>query len=220
MTRGVRTCRQQDDGLSIRSAPRQDDKTSADSHRAQRWRLRLASVFFASVLLADRLWLCAEATRTSSGKPASRDASDQEYRPFPEHPFLFLGNSSRPLRRLEACHPDSVSKSCFAVTDAKAVCSGLSTPEWNLSDLYLPFCDSYSLLDLVNASCGLDMATCTRCVQDYQSRDRRAQERYHEFELLVQKYETDVYSVRTCMDECTVGVVCFDVARCTLFSMC
>ncbi|XP_062862498.1 NALCN channel auxiliary factor 1 [Trichomycterus rosablanca] len=214
MTRGARTCRQQDDGLSIRSAPRQDDKTSADSHRAQRWRLRLASFLFASVLLADRLWLCAEATRTSSAEAerpdAFRDATDQEYRPLPEHTFLFLGNSSRPLRRLEACHPDSVSKSCFAVADAKAVCSGLSDAEWNLSDLYLPFCDSYSLLDLFygsssqdNASCGLDMATCTRCVQDYQSLDRRAQERYQEFELLVQKYETDVYSVRTCMDECT-----------------
>ncbi len=34
---------------------------------------------------------------------------------------------------------------------------------------------------------------------------RRAQEKYREFELLVQKYETDVYSVRTCMEECTVG---------------
>ncbi|KAB5576981.1 hypothetical protein PHYPO_G00204750 [Pangasianodon hypophthalmus] len=221
MTRGARTCRQQDDGLNIRSAPRQDDKPSADSERAQRWRLRLASFLFASVLLADRLWLCAAAKWTSTegerrDAVAFSDTGDQEYRSSPgttDYTHLFAGNSSTPLWRLEACHPDSVSKSCFAVADAEAACSGLSDAEWNLSDLYLHFCDSYSLLDLFygfsspdNVSCGLNMSECSRCVRAYQYLDRRAQERYHEFELLVQKYETDAYSVRTCMDECTVGI--------------
>ncbi|KAI5621267.1 transmembrane protein FAM155A, partial [Silurus asotus] len=214
MTRGARTCRQQDDGLNIRSAPRQDQKPSANSDRAQRWRLRLASFLFASVLLADRLWLCAAAKRTRRDEVAFRDTGDQdqEYRSShgtADYTHLLAGKSSAPLWRLQACHPDSISKSCYAVADAEAACSGLSDAEWNLSDLYLPFCDSFSLLDLFygfsspgNISCGLDMSACSRCVRAYQLLDRRAQERYHEFELLVQKYETDAYSVRTCMDEC------------------
>ncbi|KAK3542830.1 hypothetical protein QTP70_004640 [Hemibagrus guttatus] len=218
MTRGARTCRQQDDGLNIRSAPRQDEKPSADSERAQRWRLRLASFLFASVLLADRLWLCAAAERTSTeGERRDavpfRDTEDQEYRSSygsTDYTHPFAGNSSTPLWRLEACHPDSVSKSCFTVANAEAACSGLSDAEWNLSDLYLSFCDSYSLLDLFygfsspdNVSCGDNMSACSRCVRAFQRLDRLAQDRYHEFELLVLKYETDAYSVRTCMDECT-----------------
>lgn len=221
MTRGARTCRQQDDGLNISSAPRQDEKPSADSERAQRWRLRLASFLFAGVLLADRLWLCAAAERTSTeGERRNavpfRDTGDQEYRSShgtTDYTHHFAGNSSTPLWRLEACHPDSVSKSCFTVANAEAACSGLSDAEWNLSDLYLSFCDSYSLLDLFyglsspdNVSCGHNMSACSRCVRAFQRLDRLAQDRYHEFELLVQKYETDAYSVRTCMDECTVGI--------------
>ncbi|KAK2850165.1 hypothetical protein Q7C36_008948 [Tachysurus vachellii] len=218
MTRGARTCRQQHDGLNIRTAPRQDEKPSADSERAQRWRLRLASFLFASVLLADRLWLCAAAERTSAeGEQRDavpfRDTGDQEYRSShgtTDYTHPFAGNSSTPLWRLEACHPDSVSKSCFTVANAEAACSGLSDAEWNLSDLYLSFCDSYSLLDLFygfsspdNVSCSHNMSACSRCVRAFQRLDRLAQDRYHEFELLVQKYETDAYSVRTCMDECT-----------------
>ncbi|XDV30846.1 hypothetical protein PO909_033680 [Leuciscus waleckii] len=183
MTRGAWTCRQQDDGLKICFAPREDEKPLfTDSERAQRWRLSLASLLFITVLLSDHLWFCAEAKLTRT-----RD----------KH------NSTKPLWSLETCHPE-------------AVCSGLS--EWNLSDIYLSFCNSYSLLDLFcgftspdNLTCNLDMADasgCSQCVQAYQRYDRRAQEKYQEFELLVQKYETDVYSVRTCMEECTVGVRC------------
>ncbi|GAA6103839.1 NALCN channel auxiliary factor 1 [Tachysurus ichikawai] len=228
MTRGARTCRQQHDGLNIRSAPRQDEKPSADSERAQRWRLRLASFLFASVLLADRLWLCAAAERTSAeGERRDavpfRDTGDQEYRSShgtTDYTQPFAGNSSTPLWRLEACHPDSVSKSCFTVANAEAACSGLSDAEWNLSDLYLSFCDSYSLLDLFygfsspdNVSCSHNMSACSRCVRAFQRLDRLAQDRYHEFELLVQKYETDAYSVRTCMDECTMLILVYAEIR-------
>ena len=50
-------------------APRQSDKPCADSERAQRWRLSLASLLFFTVLLADHLWLCAGA------RPRARELS-------------------------------------------------------------------------------------------------------------------------------------------------
>ncbi|KAK1797563.1 hypothetical protein P4O66_000766 [Electrophorus voltai] len=240
MTRDVWTCLQQDDGLKICFAPRDNEKPFTDSERAQRWRLSLASLLFITVLLSDHLWFCAEAklTRTRDkrqDKLAFVDTGDSPgagHTP-PSQPscsgnasaqsLIFIENSTKPSWRPETCHPDSLSKTCFTVADAEAACSGLAdaggarSAEWNLSDLYLSFCNSYSLLDLFhgfsspdNSSCNLDMAKggdtarCTRCVQAYQRFDKRAQEKYREFELMVQKYETDVYSVRTCMDECTL----------------
>ncbi|XP_032746279.1 LOW QUALITY PROTEIN: transmembrane protein FAM155B [Rattus rattus] len=50
-------------------APRQSDKPCADSERAQRWRLSLASLLFFTVLLTDHLWLCAGA------RPRARELS-------------------------------------------------------------------------------------------------------------------------------------------------
>ncbi|XP_008326901.1 transmembrane protein FAM155A [Cynoglossus semilaevis] len=140
-----------------------------------------------------------------------------------EQDVIFLGNSTKSLWRMDACRPDSVSKDCFTFTDARTVCLGLSAGEGkgtqsayvNLSDLYLSFCNSYSLLDLFygfttpdDMNCTLDMAMgedllgCSECVRAYQRLDLQAEENYREFELLVQKYETDAYSVRTCMEEC------------------
>ncbi|KAI3366063.1 hypothetical protein L3Q82_009890 [Scortum barcoo] len=84
-----------------------------------------------------------------------------------------------------------------------------------MSDLYLSFCNSYSLLDLFygstspdNLNCSLDVlgdgdpARCSLCVQAYQRYDQHAQEKYEDFELLTQKYEPGAYSVRTCMEQC------------------
>ncbi len=204
MTRGAWTCRQQDDGLKICFAPREDEKPLfTDSERAQRWRLSLASLLFITVLLSDHLWFCAEAKltrmRDKRQEHTNHILSSSHQR---EQSLIFIGNSTKPLWRLETCHPDSLSKNCLTFDEAEAVCSGLS--EWNLSDFYLSFCNSYSLLDLFhgftspdNLTCSLDMADasgCCQCVQAYQRYDRRAQEKYREFELLVQKYETDVYS--------------------------
>lgn len=122
---------------------------------------------------------------------------------------------------MDTCHPDSWSKECFTFTDAETVCLGLSVggekgtqfSNVNLSDLYLSFCNSYSLLDLFHGftspddlNCSLDMGQdvlgCSKCVRAYQLLDQQAEENYREFELLVEKYETDAYSVRTCMEEC------------------
>ncbi|XP_030205849.1 transmembrane protein FAM155A, partial [Gadus morhua] len=246
MTRGAWMRRQTDEGCAFSAAPRETEQPFTESERAQRWRRSLASLLFITVLLSDHLWFCAEAksTRTRdkrSGHEGGFDITDtgDEYPnshphphllhphpPSPDHSGLageedaiFLGNSTKPLRRT-ACHPDSLSKDCLTSTDAAAACMGLSRggargtrpADVNLSDLYLSFCNSYSLLDLFygvpspgEQNCTLDVAAgagCKGCVEAYRELDRRAEEDYREFELLVDKYETDAYSVSTCMDEC------------------
>ncbi|XP_056332510.1 NALCN channel auxiliary factor 1 [Danio aesculapii] len=228
MTSGVRKCRQRDDGLKNWCAPRENEKPFTDSERAQRWRLSLASLLFLTVLLSDHLWFCAEAKMTRTrDKLASVDMS-ANHRPDlpPTHSSLrrnedaiFVVNSTKPLWQLETCHPDSLSENCFTFVDADHLCRGLSETEGtrlvNMSDLYLSFCNSYSLMDLLygslspdNLNCSLDAVMdsdqnrCSLCVQAYQRYDLHAQEKYEEFEMMADKYETDVYSVRTCMEEC------------------
>ncbi|XP_058473054.1 NALCN channel auxiliary factor 1 [Solea solea] len=242
MTRGAWMRRQHDEGSKYWFAPRDNEKPFTESERAQRWRLSLASLLFITVLLSDHLWFCAEAKLTRTRDKRSYEGlaitdtgeyPNSQHHHIPTSPDLhlltreqdviFLGNSTKSLRRMDACHPDSLSKDCFTFTDADTVCLGLSggggkgaqLAYVNLSDLYLSFCNSYSLLDLfygftspVDMNCTLDMAMgedllgCSKCVRAYQRLDLKAEENYREFELLVQKYETDVYSVRTCMEEC------------------
>ncbi|XP_041856777.1 transmembrane protein FAM155A [Melanotaenia boesemani] len=244
MTRGAWMRRQHDEGLNYWFAPRENEKPFTESERAQRWRQSLASLLFITVLLSDHLWFCAEAklTRTRDKRsdqgltitdmgeyPNSfhqqhhTQTSPDPHRLAREQDVIFIGNSTKPLWRMDTCHPDSVSKNCFTFTDAKTVCLGLSgggeegtqSAYVNLSDLYLSFCNSYSLLDLfygftspdvmnctLDMAMGVDLLGCRECVQAYQRLDQQAEENYREFELLVQKYETDVYSVRTCMEEC------------------
>lgn len=240
MSRGAWTGRQQDDGFRIwLEPPRENQKPFTDSERAQRWRLSLASLLFLTILLSDHLWFCAEAKWTRT-----RDKFAQRYPgafPSPNHlqtPSLhpapsshrgnqhaiFIGNSTKPLWRLETCHQDSSSLNCFSFEDAEPehLCRGLSEtegpPSVNMSHLYLSFCNSYSLLDLFYGStspdslnCSLsvlsdgDLRRCTLCVQAYLRYDAHAREKYHEFDVMTQKYETDPYSVRTCMEQCKVA---------------
>lgn len=239
--------RQHNECLKYWSAPRENEKPFTEPERAQRWRQSLASLLFITVLLSDHLWFCAEAKltrtrdkRSDEGHAISDAGEKKPNSPQPQHvpktpdprrlareqDVIFIGNSTKPLWRMDTCHPDSVSRDCFTFTDALTVCLGLSGEEEegtqsayvNLSDLYLSFCNSYSLLDLfygftspdvlncsLDTAMGVDLLGCAECVRAYQRLDRQAEENYREFELLVQKYETDAYSVRTCMDECKVG---------------
>ncbi|XP_016132540.1 transmembrane protein FAM155A [Sinocyclocheilus grahami] len=230
MTSGAWKCRQRDDGLKIWCAPRENEKPFTDSERAQRWRLSLASLLFLTVLLSDHLWFCAEAklTRTRD-KLASVDMSANHRPDLPSthsslrrnEDAIFVVNSTKPLWQLETCQPDGLSENCFTFVDADHLCRGLSQTEgtrWmNISDLYLSFCNSYSLMDLLygslspdNLNCSLnvivdgDLNSCSLCVQAYQRYDLHALEKYEEFEMMADKYETDVYSVRTCMEECKI----------------
>ncbi|KAG7264259.1 hypothetical protein CRUP_035695 [Coryphaenoides rupestris] len=254
MTRGARTRRQRDEGAKLWLAPRESGKPSAESERAQRWRLSLASLLFIAVLLSDHLWFCAEAKLTRTRDKANYSRHHHHHTPPHHHPppppppptttsppppppppspphaphslameknATFLGDSStKPVLRAATCHPDSLSKDCVTFTDARTVCLGLSAggdgdagaemAYVNLSDLYLSFCNSYSLLDLFHGftspgtNCSLYMDTrggCDTCLEVFQGLDQEAESNYREFELLVTKYETDAYSVRTCMDE-------------------
>ncbi|KAK6485654.1 transmembrane protein FAM155A-like [Huso huso] len=135
---------------------------------------------------------------------------------------IFIGNTTKPVWRLETCPPHSLSKNCFTFEHAEPVCRSIgedtgeeSTP-LNLSDFYLSFCNSYSLLDLFmglsnpdNLNCSLEVVMdgnlhgCSQCVQAYQRYDQHAQEKYEEFEVMIQRYlQSDGYSVKTCMNEC------------------
>lgn len=232
MTRGAGTCWQQedDDGFQIwLEPPRDNQKPFTDSERVQRWRLSLASLLFLTILLSDHLWFCAEAklarTRVKFASPhllsPQTHSAHSSLRGTPD--AIFIGNSTKHVWRLETCHRDSLSKNCFTFADADHLCGGLSDkagtpPAVNMSDLYLSFCNSYSLLDLFygstspdNLNCSLDVlgdgdpARCSLCVQAYQRYDQHAQEKYEDFELLTQKYEPGAYSVRTCMEQCKVG---------------
>uniref|UniRef100_A0A8C5K9R3 NALCN channel auxiliary factor 1 n=1 Tax=Jaculus jaculus TaxID=51337 RepID=A0A8C5K9R3_JACJA len=94
---------------------------------------------------------------------------------------LFLGNSARPVWRLETCYPQGASSGqCFTVESADAVCARnwsrgaaargeqqargpYSTPLWNLSDFYLSFCNSYTLWELFS---GLSSPSALNCSLD------------------------------------------------------
>lgn len=95
---------------------------------------------------------------------------------------LFLGNSAKPVWRLETCYPQGASSGqCFTVESADAVCArnwsqGVAargeeqqvrgthpTPLWNLSDFYLSFCNSYTLWELFS---GLSSPNTLNCSLD------------------------------------------------------
>ncbi|XP_072267981.1 NALCN channel auxiliary factor 1 [Pyxicephalus adspersus] len=127
---------------------------------------------------------------------------------------IFLGNSTK---------PHSPSGQCLLVDDAGAVCRNLSGGAWdhqatryNLSHFYLPFCNSYTLWDLfsgfsnpdkLNCSGHLvdngDGSGCRQCVQAYKRYDQDAQEKYQEFDIVLQKYlQSEEYSVKSCSEDC------------------
>ncbi|XP_069735524.1 NALCN channel auxiliary factor 1 [Phaenicophaeus curvirostris] len=149
MTRGAWMCsRQCDDGLKIWFAPRENEKPFADSERAQKWRLSLASLLFFTVLLSDHLWFCAEAKFTGTGEkeqpppekpePAEPELPAGTGDPAPPAPRLLappspspgtepLGNSTGGPP--ETCPPlGSSSGQCFSVGDAEAVCERRGMP--------------------------------------------------------------------------------------------
>ncbi|NWX97295.1 F155B protein, partial [Nothoprocta ornata] len=89
----------------------------------------------------------------------------------------------------------------------------------------LSFCDTYTIWDLLremagpdSLDCSLDNLlvdfvaaaagalggeACSSCVQAYQRLDQHAQEKYEEFDLLLEKYlQSDEYSVRSCVRDC------------------
>ncbi|MBN3290548.1 F155B protein, partial [Polypterus senegalus] len=228
MIRGAWMYRRKDDTvLKICCAPKQSDKPCADSERAQKWRMSLASLLFFTVLLSDHLWLCAGA------KLRSKDRG--------------FGNAMSNAMRPELAHlsPSNPTKSaapgphCTDAQELEPACTKLhlQPPAWGsqfpsssseillayFRNLSLSFCDRYTISDLLagmsrpeSVDCSLenllwDLSSCgevcSQCVQAYMRLDQHAQEKYEEFELLFLKYlQSEGYSVRSSMDACKCGL--------------
>ncbi|XP_033877060.2 NALCN channel auxiliary factor 2-like [Acipenser ruthenus] len=94
MIRGAWMYRREDDAvLKICCAPKQNDKPCADSERAQKWRMSLASLLFFTVLLSDHLWLCAGAKLRSKHRGLRTtwgNATDVGYLQFASNPPFSL----------------------------------------------------------------------------------------------------------------------------------
>uniref|UniRef100_A0A8D2L4Q5 Family with sequence similarity 155 member A n=1 Tax=Varanus komodoensis TaxID=61221 RepID=A0A8D2L4Q5_VARKO len=209
---------------AARSAP-QPDKPFADSERAQKWRLSLASLLFFTVLLSDHLWLCVEARQVAAGR--HRDQARAE-------PGMGGGEraAGAPGRRRSGSPAAPGAGQCFSLPgDAEAACRRLQPGGSAQAELYLPFCNSYTLRELFaglsrpdTLNCTLDrggggagdaarlgreaewLRSCRRCVLAYQRYDQEAQDRYREFELVLQKYlQAEEYSVKSGPEDCKVG---------------
>ncbi|KAM3836847.1 NALCN channel auxiliary factor 1 [Vipera latastei] len=211
-------------GSGVCFGPRDTDKPFADSERAQKWRLSLASLLFFTVLLSDHLWLCVEARQVAAGRHRDRERRAE---PGMEHDIGGTAPSSSPAA--------PATGQCFSLLgDAEAACRRLQPGGSAQAELYLPFCNSYTLRELFaglsspdTLNCTVDqgedhegddggagegdrrsreedwLRSCRRCVLVYQRYDRQAQDRYREFELVLQKYlQAEEYSVKSGPEDC------------------
>ncbi|KAM6426940.1 NALCN channel auxiliary factor 2 isoform 2-T2 [Liasis olivaceus] len=113
---------------------------------------------------------------------------------------------------------------------AAAAVAAASSPqldflEEHFRNFRLPFCDTYTawdlllgmagpesldcslpnlLMDFLSAAAGAQRGeACSSCLEAYQRLDQHAQEKYEEFELLLEKYlQAEDYSVRSCIRDC------------------
>ncbi|CAM4615941.1 NALCN channel auxiliary factor 2 isoform X1 [Caretta caretta] len=274
MIRGAWMYPREDDAvLKICCAPRQNDKPCADSERAQKWRMSLASLLFFTVLLSDHLWLCAGAKLRSKDRSLAMQTpwGDASQRAFQPH-FLLTGDQQSQEGRCEiflsnltkfaapipyctgarghfdldsACTklyslqrllgsfpsvplrppPSSSSSSSSSASFFSSSSSKINFLKAYFRNFNLSFCDTYTIWDLllgmadpdsldcsldnlmvdfVAAAAGaLDGKACSSCVQAYQRLDQHAQEKYEEFDLLLEKYlQSEEYSVRSCIRDC------------------
>ncbi|KAM6446523.1 NALCN channel auxiliary factor 1 isoform 2-T2 [Liasis olivaceus] len=211
-------------GSGVCFGPRDTDKPFADSERAQKWRLSLASLLFFTVLLSDHLWLCVEARQVAAGRHRDRERRAE---PGMERGVGGTAPSSSPAA--------PAAGQCFSLLgDAEAACRRLQPGGSAQAELYLPFCNSYTLRELFSGlsrpdtlNCTVDrgeddddddggagqgdrrsreedwLRSCRRCVLVYQRYDRQAQDRYREFELVLQKYlQAEEYSVKSGPEDC------------------
>ncbi|XP_028571152.1 NALCN channel auxiliary factor 2 [Podarcis muralis] len=248
----------------IRTPPNPPEKPCADSERAQKWRLSLASLLFFTVLLSDRLWLCAAAgaqLRAQDRSVAQPEAAVRsgggaaptaEARLCPNQDLSSAcGQPAAPPRpeAAAASSPDGAAPTAQPCLDLSSACSHrrllqgppgsafsaaapaeasppqLAFLERHFRGLRLPFCQAYTVWDLLlgmaaaeSLDCSLrsllaDVAAaaggaqrgeaCSSCLEAYQRLDQHAQEKYEEFEELLEKYlQAEDYSVRSCLRDC------------------
>uniref|UniRef100_A0A8C5RGB6 NALCN channel auxiliary factor 2 n=1 Tax=Laticauda laticaudata TaxID=8630 RepID=A0A8C5RGB6_LATLA len=113
----------------------------------------------------------------------------------------------------------------LAAAAAAAASPQLDFLEGHFRTFRLPFCDAYTawdlllgmagpesldcslanlLMDFLSAAAGAQRGeACSSCLEAYQRLDQHAQEKYEEFELLLEKYlQAEDYSVRSCIRDC------------------
>nr|XP_056715693.1 NALCN channel auxiliary factor 2 [Euleptes europaea] len=185
-------------------APCQAEKPCAEGEAAQRWRRSLASLLFLTVLLADQLWLCAAAELRAHerGPPPGDDEAPPCAPPAPAG-----------LRG--ACSP----RAPWPPAPPPRAPPPPAARLWqrHLARFRLPFCDRYTLRDLLlgmagpeSLDCRLDALladlrgeACPACLEAYARLDQHAQEKYQDFLLLLDKFlPADDYSVRSCLRDC------------------
>ncbi|KAG7484238.1 hypothetical protein MATL_G00047550 [Megalops atlanticus] len=178
MIRGAWMYRREDDAvLKICCAPKQNDKPCADSERAQKWRMSLASLLFFTVLLSDHLWLCAGVKLRSKDrsyrKPWS-NATDGDHPVQSEKCGIFLSNLTKSAAPSPHCtdaqNHQHLESACTTLHRQKtgfgssfSAPSSLST-QFILSyfrNFSLSFCDSYAISDLLLGMANPDNLNCS-----------------------------------------------------------
>ncbi|XP_036923605.1 transmembrane protein FAM155A isoform X1 [Sturnira hondurensis] len=146
------------------------------------WPALLASMGESSPAAQAHRLLSASSSPTLPPSPGDGGGSKGDKGKNNQSKALFLGNSAKPVWRLETCYPQGTSSGqCFTVESAEAVCArnwsrGVAaggaerqvrgthpTPLWNLSDFYLSFCNSYTLWELFS---GLSSPNTLNCSLD------------------------------------------------------
>ncbi|XP_036404784.1 transmembrane protein FAM155B-like [Megalops cyprinoides] len=179
MIRGVWMCRREDDAvLKICCAPKQNDKPCADSERAQKWRMSLASLLFFTVLLSDHLWLCAGVKLRSGDRGYRKSWSNAT---IGDHVIskggecdVFLRNSTKFVTQSPRCtavetHRDLESACATLRLQKTGMESSFSTPSTLSSDsllayfsnFSLSFCHSYTISDLLLGMANPDGLNCS-----------------------------------------------------------
>ncbi|XP_068103754.1 NALCN channel auxiliary factor 2 [Hyperolius riggenbachi] len=252
--------------LKICWEPRHSDKPCADSERAQRWRMSLASLLFFTVLLSNHLWLVSAGAKARgnfsySHQPARGEQANSSLLSLQSFPGEgkgcwdnFLSNSTKFAAHTPHCtgarssHLDSACTKLHSQRHRGSVGPSSSQPSSSRShspsstsynqkrnflkayfnNFTLSFCDTYTILDLLlgmsnpdSLNCSLenlmedfvgtaaassslsDDEVCSNCIQAYQRLDQHAQEKYEEFDFVLEKYlQSGEYSVRSCVGDC------------------
>ncbi|XP_032886075.1 transmembrane protein FAM155B-like [Amblyraja radiata] len=204
--------------LKICFAPTANEKACVDTQRAERWPMSLASLLIFALLLSDYFCSCA-GTRLRSGEPSGRNWSQPSGSSNPaasqtgEHRQR-RGDCGRTLTNLTG-HLEDLESACRYPKGLDTACL------WTyFSHFRLSFCHFYTIADLLREyvnpnglNCSLDMrirddggarSVCSDCIKAYQMEDQHAQEKYEEFETLLDKYMESGYSVTSCPSDCMV----------------
>ncbi|KAJ8276484.1 hypothetical protein COCON_G00082360, partial [Conger conger] len=175
--KGAWMYRREDDAvLKICCAPKQNDKPCADSERAQKWRMSLASLLFFTVLLSDHLWLCAGVelrSKERNYRKAWSNATDGDHPVQGEKCGIFLSNLTKSAAPSPHCtdaqNHQHLESACTTLHRQRTgLGSTFSTPSLSTQlilthfrNFSLSFCDSYSISDLLLGMANPDNLNCS-----------------------------------------------------------